>query len=248
MSKIEWTEKTWNPIVGCSAASPGCDNCYAAGVASRGLSDAHRGLAVRGEWTGEIRLFPERLDAPMAWKKPQRVFVCSMSDLFHPDVPGSFIESVFDTMLQTDHTYQVLTKRPQRMASWVTEFLSPALTTKVLENIWLGTSIESDRYTWRVDHLRDTPAEVRFLSLEPLIGPLPSLDLTGIDWVIVGGESGPHSRPIDPGWVRDIRDHCIDLGVAFFFKQWGGRSPKVNGRELDGRTWSDYPQAEVSAL
>lgn len=247
MSKIEWTEKTWNPIVGCSAASPGCDNCYAAGVASRGLSDAHRGLAVRGEWTGEIRLFPERLTAPMAWKKPQRVFVCSMSDLFHPDVPGSFIESVFDTMLQTDHTYQVLTKRPQRMAAWVTEFLSPALTTKVLENIWLGTSIESDRYTWRANHLRDTPAEVRFLSLEPLIGPLPSLDLTGIDWVIVGGESGPHSRPVDPNWVRDIRDQCIDAGVAFFFKQWGGRAPKVNGRGLDGRTWSEYPQTDLSA-
>lgn len=241
MSKIEWTERTWNPIVGCSVASPGCDNCYAASVASRGLSDAHRGLAVRGEWTGEVRLFPERLNVPGTWKKPQRVFVCSMSDLFHPKVPDEFIVQVFTVMMMADrHDFQVLTKRPQRMASFIaTHHFLP-------KNVWLGTSIESDRYTWRADRLRETPAAVRFLSLEPLLGPLPSLDLTGIDWVIVGGESGPKCRPVDPGWVRDIRDQCIDAGVAFFFKQWGGRAPKVTGRELDGRTWSEYPE-RVSA-
>lgn len=225
MSAIEWTDETWNPTVGCSRVSPGCDHCYAIGVAHRAMQPAHEGLTIKrkGEptdWTGEVRLLPDRLDVPLRWRKPRRVFVDSMSDLFHRDVCSHFIGSVFRTMARCpQHTFQVLTKRPQRMCAWVNA--NNEITVPTLPNVWLGTSIESDLYTWRADHLRATPAAVRFLSLEPLLGPLPSLDLTGIDWVIVGGESGPGSRPMHPTWVRDIRDRCTDAGVAFFFKQWG---------------------------
>jgi protein gp37 len=251
---IEWTEETWNPTVGCSRVSPGCDGCYAISVAHRAMQPAHEGLTIRrpGErtdWTGTVRCLPERLDVPLRRRKPTMWFVDSMSDLFHPDVPNQFVVDVFITMARARrHTFQVLTKRPQRMAELLhdpkfshemyyglDEFVpgdDDALETLCewqhrdnLPNVWLGTSIESDRYAFRADHLRDTPAAVRFLSLEPLLGPLPSLDLSGIDWVIVGGESGPGARPMHPDWVRDIRDRCVAAGIPFFFKQWGAWAP-----------------------
>lgn len=225
-SAIEWTEATWNPVTGCDKVSPGCDHCYAETFAERwrGIPGHHY------EQGFDLRFWPERLDQPHRWRRPRVIFVNSMSDLFHQRVPASYVERVLQTMRETPrHTYQVLTKRPGRMASIINQ-LQPA----PLPNVWLGTSIESDDYTWRADKLRDTPAAVRFLSLEPLLGPLPSLDLEGIGWVIVGGESGPGHRPIDAAWVRDIRDHCADAGVPFFFKQWGGRTPKAGGRKLDG--------------
>lgn len=249
-SDIEWTDETWNPTVGCAAVSPGCDNCYAARVAHRGLTSSHRGLTELIddgiEWTGEVRMLPERLDVPMRWRKPRRVFVDSMSDLFFQDVPVDFVERVWATMARCpQHTFQILTKRPKRMRAvlagqtrweverhlgryepdvpWLTEPDSDGK--GWLPNVWLGTSIENDAYAWRADHLRATPAAVRFLSLEPLLGPLPSLDLTGIDWVIGGGESGPGARPMQPDWVRDIRDRCEEAHVPFFFKQWGAWLP-----------------------
>ena len=246
-TSIEWTRgddgskgETWNPTVGCSKVSPGCDHCYAVTVAQRGMQDAHRGLTADGDWTGEVRLLPDRLDTPLHWRKPRRVFVDSMSDLFHPAVPVEFVEEVWATMAGApQHTFQVLTKRPQRMADWFSYGMRAGMVAGAaqqrqiplpkipmaewwpLPNVWLGTSIESDRYTFRADHLRATPAAVRFLSLEPLLGPLPSLNLDGIDWVIAGGESGPGARPMHPDWVRDLRDRCQAAGVAFFFKQWG---------------------------
>lgn len=241
---IEWTDETWNPVVGCSIASPGCDNCYAAKEAAGRLSGLpqYKGLAVRvdgvPQFTGEVRCLPERLDQPSRWKKPRRIFVNSMSDLFHPDVPTMFIGSVWDRMAAAQqHTFQVLTKRPQRMSKVLYEWASNGWLWRRGDwmwcgpldeppsNVWCGTSIESDRYVWRADHLRETPAAVRFLSLEPLLGPLPSLDLTDIDWVIVGGESGPRARPMHPDWVRSIRDQCVAAGVPFFFKQWGEYGP-----------------------
>lgn len=224
-SEIEWTDETWNPTVGCSKVSPGCDNCYAINVAHRAMQPAHEGLTIvqdgqRPDWTGEVRMLQDRIDTPLRWRKPRRVFVDSMSDLFHVDVGSALIASVFDTMRRCpQHTFQVLTKRPQRMAA----LMRTAVPGEggVPDNVWLGTSIENDSYAWRAKYLRDTPAPMRFLSLEPLIGPLPSLDLDGIDWVIVGGESGPGARPMHPQWVRDIRDRCETAGVPFFFKQWG---------------------------
>jgi protein gp37 len=266
MSSIEWTDETWNPTVGCSRVSPGCDHCYAIGVAHRAMQPAHEGLTIRrpGEptdWTGEVRTVPDRLDVPLRWRRPRRVFVDSMSDLFHPGVDDDFILDVFTTMARaSQHTFQVLTKRPQRMAAitdrlcWHTvsypsglfaadgSFNEPDMTKAVaylsegegempLPNVWLGTSIESDRYAWRAEHLRATPAAVRFLSLEPLLGPLPSLDLAGIDWVIVGGESGPGARPLDLGWVRDIIGQAHDASAAVFVKQLG--------RSFDGRKGND---------
>ena len=228
-SDIEWTDETWNPTVGCSKVSPGCDGCYAIGVAHRAMQPAHEGLTIRrpGErpdWTGEVRCLPDRLDTPLRWRKPRRIFVDSMSDLFHAAVAAGFIAQVWETMAATpQHTYQVLTKRPQRMRQ---ALCTPSIVGHdPLPNVWCGTSIESDRYAFRADHLRATPAAVRFLSLEPLLSPLPSLDLTGIDWVIVGGESGPGARPCQPDWVRDIRDRCEAAGVAFFWKQWGAWVP-----------------------
>jgi protein gp37 len=286
-TNIEWTRnpdgtkgKTWNPITGCSAVSPGCDNCYAARDAAGRLQHhpAYKGLTVRpaggpAAFTGEIRLHPDRLDQPLRWGTPSMVFVNSMSDLFHPDVPVGFIQRIWDVMAKAErHTFQILTKRPQRMNDLIRCVEpscdlpdGPIWTTRAgvpLPNVWLGTSIESDRYTFRADSLRVTPAAVRFLSLEPLLGPLPSLDLTGIDWVIVGGESGPGARPMHPDWARDIRDRCVAAGVPFFFKQWGEFSParhdeawqvgsefwpiwrygkKRAGRELDDRTWDEMP-------
>lgn len=269
---IEWADETWNPLVGCAHVSPGCDNCYAAREASGRLSrlPVYAGLATAGKFTGEIRVIPERMDQPLRWRKPRRVFVNSMSDLFHQDVPVEFIGSVFAVMTAAQqHIFQVLTKRPQRMSRLISGG-DPAMSLAAAEywlnylrlgpgdfpedvpprNIWLGTSIESDRYTFRADHLRATGAAIRFLSLEPLIGPVPSLDLEGIDWVIVGGESGPRARPMHPDWVRDIRDRCVEADVPFFFKQWGEWSPeegvrrvgkRAAGRNLDGRVWDEMP-------
>ncbi|HNH38332.1 MAG TPA: phage Gp37/Gp68 family protein [Microthrixaceae bacterium] len=237
-TNIEWTDETWNPIVGCSKVSPGCDNCYAVGTVHRGLAEQHRGLTVRAEgatdWTGEVRVVESMMDRPLRWTKPRRIFVNSLSDLFHPDVSDETIARIFAVMaLAPQHTFQVLTKRPQRMADMLstmlfwkvvashcaddqTASLSWPYRTAIanhqgLPNVWLGVSIESDRYAFRADHLRRTPAAVRWISAEPLLGPLPSLDLTGIDWLVVGGESGPKARPMHPQWVRDLRDECTDI-------------------------------------
>jgi protein gp37 len=216
---IQWTDETWNPVVGCKAVSPGCDRCYAARLTSGRLRHlpAYAGLAEDGVFNGTVRCLPERLDQPLRWKRQRRIFVNSMSDLFHPDVPNDFIGAIFAIMMQAEqHTFQVLTKRPQRMKAYATGIcFDPA----EHPNIWLGTSIESDAYAFRANHLRETPAAVRFLSLEPLLGPLPSLDLTDIDWAIVGCESGPGARPMDLAWVYKLRDKAREVGCAFFVKQ-----------------------------
>jgi protein gp37 len=237
-SKIEWTEVTWNPVTGCTKISHGCKLCYAERLAKRlqamGVEKYQQGF--------EVALHHTTLEQPAKWRKPKRVFVNSMSDLFHKAVPTQFIQSVFQVMNQNpQHQFQVLTKRPSRVCQ---------LNGKVnwSSNIWLGVSIESERWVERLDRLKSTDAQVKFLSLEPLIGPLPNLDLGEIDWVIVGGESGPKARPIDPNWVREIRDNCIGNGVPFFFKQWGGVFKKRTGRILDGRTWDEMPQGAGSSL
>lgn len=230
-SSIEWTDATWNPITGCTQVGPGCDHCYAMRFAER-----WRGIPNHPYEQGfDLRLWPERLAAPLRWRQPRRIFVNSMSDLFHRDVPDEFIRSVFDVMARADwHVFQVLTKRSQRLAKLGRTLPWPP-------NIWAGVTIELDRFVWRADHLRQVPAGVRFISAEPLLGPLPRLSLDGIHWLITGGESGPGARPCDPGWVRDLRDRCQRDGVAFFHKQWGGRTSKSGGRELDGRTWDEMP-------
>lgn len=239
-SSIEWTESTWNPTTGCDRTSPGCDNCYALALAGRlkamGQAKYQRDgdSSTSGPGFG-LTLHPDALAVPSRWATPRTVFVNSMSDLFHPEVPFEYIRDVFDVMADTPrHTYQVLTKRSRRLAALGSRLEWPP-------NVWMGVSIESGRYTFRADHLRTIGASVRFLSIEPLLGPLPELDLDGIQWVIVGGESGRGARPVEASWVRDIRDQCLDAGVDFFFKQWGGRTPKAGGRELDGRTWDAMP-------
>ncbi len=224
---IEWTDATWNPIVGCKAVSDGCDNCYAARMSSGRLSNIpeYQGLARDGRFTGEVRVIKDRFDQPLRWKRPRKIFVNSMSDLFHPDVPDDARREIFDIMAKADwHVFQVLTKRPQIMQHWVTEYYGGS---RPLTNVWLGASIENDSYTFRADHLRATPAAIRFLSLEPLLGPVTGLDLQGIDWVIVGGESGPNARPMHPNWVREIRDTCMTAKVPFLFKQWGEHAPEA---------------------
>ncbi|HEX8683313.1 MAG TPA: phage Gp37/Gp68 family protein [Ardenticatenaceae bacterium] len=237
-SKIEWTEATWNPVTGCVEVSPGCDHCYA-----RAFAERFRGVPGHPYEQGfDLRLWSDRLEHPLKWKKPQRIFVNSMSDLFHKDVPDDFIRQVFDTMARADwHNFQILTKRPQRL-----QRLAPSLPWP--SHIWIGVSIEADQYTWRADYLRSVPASVRFISAEPLLGPLPSLNLDGIHWLITGGESGIGHRPCDPDWVSDLRDRCKVAGVAFFHKQWGGRTSKAGGRLLDGRTWDEYPQTLQPSL
>lgn len=239
-STIEWTDATWNPVTGCTEVSPGCDHCYA-----RTFAERFRGVKGHPYEQGfDLKLWPERLDLPLQWKKPRRIFVNSMSDLFHRDIPDYYIESVFSTMCKADHhVFQVLTKRSARLAKLAPRLPWPS-------NIWVGVSIETIKYKWRADHLRQVPAEVRFISAEPLLGPLGELVLTGIDWLIVGGESGPANRPCNPEWVRQLRDRAQECDVAFFFKQWGGRTPKSGGRELDGRTWDEYPNndEEQSAI
>ncbi len=221
-TSIEWTEKTWNPVTGCTKVSPGCDNCYAERITRRFGGDFER-----------IQLHPDRLDAPKKWRKPATVFVNSMSDLFHPLVPFEFVEDVFRIMEQCpQHTFQILTKRPSRMKHFAAGWPG---------NVWAGTSIESAEYRWRTDQLRQVGASVRFLSVEPLLGPVGNINLDGIDWVIVGGESGPGHRPIQEEWILDIKSQCDRADVSFFFKQWGGRTSKANGRSLLGRTWDDMP-------
>lgn len=231
-SGIEWTESTWNPVTGCTKISPGCKHCYAERMAERlqamGQSNYRNGFA--------LTLQPHMLELPLRWKKPQTIFVNSMSDLFHESIPVTYIDRVFDVMRRASwHRFQVLTKRPERVAE-----LDRALAWT--SNIWMGASVENDKYRARIDHLRQTSAAVKFLSLEPLLGPLRALDLTGIDWVIVGGESGPGARPIDQSWVTDLRDQCVKHAVPFFFKQWGGVIKHRNGRLLDGRIWDEMPQ------
>jgi protein gp37 len=230
-STIEWTESTWNPIIGCNKISPGCKFCYAERMAKRlkamGSLNYDQGF--------KLSLHEHVLELPLTWKKPQTIFVNSMSDLFHEKVPFSFIEKMFKVMNKADwHRFQVLTKRSERLLE-----LQSKLSWS--ENIWMGVSVENEDYTYRIDHLRETNAEVKFLSIEPLIGPIKKMDLTDIDWVIVGGESGPGARPMSEEWVLEIRDQCIDSNVPFFFKQWGGVRKKKAGRLIQGRAWSEMP-------
>ena len=230
-SRIEWTESTWNPVTGCTKISAGCAHCYAERMAKR--------LQAMGQpnYRGGFRLAMHEhvLGRPLRWRKPQRVFVSSMSDLFHEGVPLAFIQRVFDVMERARwHRFQVLTKRSGRLAD-----LAPSLPWP--DNVWMGVTVESRDYLFRIDELRRTNASVRFISLEPLLGPLPELDLQGIDWVIVGGESGPKARPLCDEWVVDIRDQCHAARVPFFFKQWGGTNKKKTGRHLRGRTHSEMP-------
>lgn len=230
-SKIEWTDTTWNPVTGCIKISHGCKNCYAERMAKR-LKAMGQFRYVNGF---KITLQEDLIEQPLQWKKPRFVFVNSMSDLFHPEVPDHFIIKVFETMNKASwHKFQVLTKRSDRLLE-----ISKKLPWS--ENIWMGVSVENSDYIFRINHLRQVPAAVRFLSVEPLLGPMTRLPLNGIDWVIVGGESGPKARGMEKEWVQKIRDKCLALGVPFFFKQWGGTRKKVTGRLLDGRTWDEMP-------
>jgi protein gp37 len=237
---IEWTDATWNPVTGCTKISAGCDHCYA-----ERFSERFRGTVGHPFSTGfDLTLRPERLEQPLLWRKPRMIFVNSMSDLFHKGIPKEFIARVFDTMERASwHTFQVLTKRSSVMRNFVRQRYGDR---RGPLHIWLGVSVEDGTKHSRIRHLRESPAGVRFLSIEPLIGSPGQLDLSGIDWVIVGGESGPNARPMDPDWVRAIRDQCTASGVAFFFKQWGGLRPKSGGRDLDGREWNDFPALHMS--
>jgi len=232
-SHIEWTDCTWNPFTGCTHISPGCKYCYADRLSHRlqamGQEKYKNGFA--------LTVHPDTFNDPLHWKKPKRIFVNSMSDMFHEGIPLDAIRSVFDVMRRAYwHQFQILTKRSERLLELSAQF-------DWTRNIWMGVSVESEKYVCRIDDLRKTGAAVKFLSLEPLLGPLPRLDLTDIHWAIVGGESGPQARPIDAEWVREIQRQCQAAKVAFFFKQWGGRNKKKAGRVLDGRTWDEYPAA-----
>ncbi len=232
-TSIEWTESTWNPVTGCTKISPGCKNCYAERMAKRlqamGQPNYANGF--------KVTLHEKMLDSPLHWRKPQVVFVNSMSDLFHKDVPLDFIKRVFSVMNQADHhIFQVLTKRSGRFRK-----IASHLSWK--DNIWMGVTVENRDYLHRIDDLRRTEAKIKFLSIEPLLGPIPHIDLSGIDWVIVGGESGPHARSMKAEWAKEIRDQCLAASVPFFFKQWGGWNKKKAGRNLEGRTWDQMPQA-----
>jgi protein gp37 len=238
-SAIEWTETTWNPVTGCNRVSAGCDHCYAATLAGRLKrmgNPRYQNDGLDGPGFA-LTMHADLVELPHRWRRPRMVFVNSMSDLFHPDVPIDFIVRVFAVMESVPrHTFQVLTKRPGRAA-----YLAPLLPWP--NNVWMGTSVESDQVLFRVDRLRQVPAAVRFLSCEPLLGPLGRLDLLNIHWVIAGGESGPSYRPVDPEWVRQLRNQCLEEDVSFFFKQWGGRTPKAGGRQLDGRAWDQMPRS-----
>lgn len=254
-TEIEWTDATWNPVAGCSIMSAGCTNCYAMQMAYRleamGV-EKYKGLTrksgKRRIWKGNIREDHGSLHIPIRWRKPRKIFVNSMSDLFHPNVSQEFIQKVWEVMAKTPHHhYQILTKRPDRMAEIV-----PSIRTNPLENVWLGTSVENAAVVYRIAELRKVPATTRFISFEPLIGSVGALDLDGIDWAIVGGESGPRARPISEAWIDEIHEICISSNTAFFFKQWGTwgkdnkkRSKKLNGRQYRGQTWDEMP-AQIS--
>lgn len=237
-TSIEWTDSTWNPVTGCTKISTGCAHCYAERMARRlqamGCKNYANGF--------RLTLHEASLALPLKWKKSQMIFVSSMSDLFHVDVPEDFVQRVFLTMnTARQHVFQVLTKRSSRLREIAPHF-------KWSENIWVGVSVENSSYVFRIDDLRQVNAKVKFLSLEPLLGPIPNLDFRGIDWVIVGGESGPGARPLEKSWVKSVRDQCLEQRVPFFFKQWGGPKKKAKGRTLEGRTWSEMPLSAESTL
>jgi protein gp37 len=237
-SSIEWTDATWNPTTGCDHLSPGCDHCYA-----ETLSRRLQGMANQPKYKSdfELTLHPDTLDIPLKWKRPKNIFVNSMSDLFHVDIPVDYIQSVFSTMRAAHwHRFQILTKRSGRVLALDEQIDWPS-------NVWMGVSVESDRYIARIDHLRKTRAAIKFLSLEPLLGPLENLNLDGIDWVIVGGECGRSPRPMEPEWVESISLQCEAQRVPFFFKQWGGKNKKAAGRELNGRTYDDMPLVQIAS-
>lgn len=245
---IEWTDATWNPVAGCTVLTAGCTNCYAMRMAARldamgvpkyaGLT---RKSGERQVWTGKIYCDESALSVPSSWRAPRKIFVNSMSDLFHQDVPVEFIRKVWSVMASTpQHTYQILTKRPERMAEVLSSGEFP-----VLGNVWLGTSVEDGAVIARLDHLRATPAAIRFVSFEPLIGSVAGAVLDGVDWAIVGGESGPRSRPMAEAWVDEIYDLCDAAGTAFFFKQWGGKNKKAAGRTYRYRTWDALPELRM---
>jgi protein gp37 len=234
-SKIEWTESTWNPVTGCTKISEGCRNCYAERLARR-LKAMNQPNYRNGF---KVTLHPHVLDVPLRWRKPRMIFVNSMSDLFHKHVPTAFLLKVFDVMCRAErHRFQVLTKRSERLRELSGRLPWP-------ENIWMGVTVEAAEHLSRLDDLRKTDAAIKFVSFEPLLGPIPQIDLDGIDWVIVGGESGPGARPMHPHWATDIRDQCLDDDIPFFFKQWGGTNRKKTGRLLDGRTWDDTPRKHI---
>jgi protein gp37 len=235
LTAIEWTDATWNPVTGCTKITAGCDHCYA-----ERFSERFRGTPGHPFKNGfDLTLRPERLEQPLAWRKPRMIFVNSMSDLFHKKIPAEFLSRVFDTMEQANwHIYQVLTKRSSLLQRFTLERYSNR---KAPPHIWFGVSVEDEQATARIGHLRKANASIRFLSIEPLIAPMGKLNLDGIHWVIVGGESGPHARPMKQEWAVDIRDQCVAARIAFFFKQWGGRSPKSSGRLLEGEEWNQFP-------
>jgi protein gp37 len=234
-SSIEWCDATWNPVTGCVKITAGCDNCYAERFAER-----FRGVSGHPYEPGfDLTLRPERLLQPLGWRQPRMIFVNSMSDLFHKDVPSEYIDRVFDTMEAADwHRFQVLTKRSSLMRDYLRRHYATRMPPA---HIWLGVSVEDEKSKVRIRHLQAAPARIRFLSIEPLLGPMGKIDLSGIQWVLLGGESGPRARPMDPEWVREIRDQCIANSVAFNFKRWGGLRPKARGRLLDGREWDEFP-------
>jgi len=244
-SGIEWTQATWNPTTGCDRLSTGCDHCYALALAKRLQAMGVAKYAADGDprTSGPgfgVAVHPGALEVPYRWRQPRLIFVNSMSDLFHARVPVAYIERVFAVMADTPrHTYQVLTKRSRRLSRLAARLPWP-------DNLWMGVSVESADHLYRVSDLEQVPAAVRFLSCEPLLGPLDGLSLRAVDWVIVGGESGRDARPMDPDWARAVRDQCIATGTPFFFKQWGGRTPKAGGRDLDARSWDEMPQPVVA--
>jgi protein gp37 len=249
LSEIEWTDATWNPISGCVMISPGCTNCYAMRMAARLQSMEHpsykmttRRSGGRPVWTGQIHLIEKALSVPLSWRKPRKIFVNSMSDLFQDGVPDAFIGRVWATMERAHwHTYQILTKRPDKMSA-----ILKSLGRRALPNVWLGTSVETGDYKDRISQLRKVPAQVRFISFEPLLGPIGRVSLNGIHWAIVGGESGPGARAMNAHWVEEIRKQCKAQEVQFFFKQWGGRNKKVAGRIYRGQTWDSFPIVEAT--
>jgi len=244
LSEIEWTNATWNPVTGCTMVSPGCTNCYAMRMAARLEAMNHssykgttRKSGQRYVWTGEVRIVSSALEAPLAWRKPRKIFVNSMSDLFQEAVPEAFIQQIWQVMRKAPHhVFQILTKRPDRMAEVLNAIGAP-----VLKNVWLGTSVESRAYAHRLESLRNTRAAVRFVSFEPLLDEVGTVNLADIHWAIVGGESGPGARPVHANWIEEIRLQCENQGVAFFFKQWGGKNKKISGRVYKGRTWDSFP-------